>query len=66
MLILRFILILAALSIILCGGTFILTRNRRYLSLAWQIVQLLIFLLLLFGLLFLLERYVLIGWSILV
>lgn len=66
MLILRFILILAALSIILCGGTFLLTRNRRYLSLAWQIVQLLVFLLLLFGLLFLLERYVLIGWRILV
>lgn len=66
MILLRLILVLAALSIILCGGLFLFTRNRRYLGLAWQIVKLLIFLLLIFGLLFLLERYVLIGWRILV
>ncbi|MDO8412616.1 MAG: hypothetical protein Q7S51_02380 [Gallionellaceae bacterium] len=66
MLILRLVLILAAISIVLSGGLFILTRNRRYLSLAWQIVRLLIFLLLIFGLLFLLERYALVAWRILV
>lgn len=66
MLVLRLILVLAALSIVLCGGMYVFTRNRRYLRIAWQIVYLVIFLVLLFGLLFLLERYVLIGWSILV
>lgn len=66
MLILRLILMLAALSIVLSGGMYVVTRNRRYLRIAWQIVYLVIFLLLVFGLLFLLERYVLIGWHILV
>jgi len=42
------------------------TRNRRYLSLAWQIVRFVIFMLLIFVVLFLLERYVLIGWRIFV
>lgn len=66
MLVLRLILILAAISIVLSGGMYIFTKNRRYLRIAWQIVYLVIFLLMLFGLLFLLERYVLIGWRILV
>ena len=66
MIILRLILILAALAIVLCGGMYLFTRNRRYLRLAWQIVRLLIFLLLLFLVLYLLERYVLVGWRILV
>ena len=66
MLVLRLLLLLAALSIVLSGGMYIFTKNRRYLRIAWQIVYLVIFLLMLFGLLFLLERYVLIGWRILV
>ena len=57
MLILRLILILAAISIVLCGGMYLFTRNRRYLRIAWQIVYLVIFLLLLFGLLFLLAHF---------
>ena len=57
MLILRLILILAAISIVLCGGMYLFTRNRRYLRMAWQIVYLVIFLLLLFGLLFLLAHF---------
>ena len=65
MIILRLLLILAALSIILSGGMYVITRNRKYLGLAWQIVRLVIFLLLVFGLLYLLERYVLVGWRIL-
>ncbi|CAH1087789.1 MULTISPECIES: hypothetical protein [Candidatus Nitrotoga] len=43
-----------------------ITRNRRYLNLAWQIVRFVIFMLLIFVVLFLLERYVLIGWRIFV
>ena len=66
MLILRLILVLAALSIVLCGGMYVFTRNRRYLNLAWQIVRFVIFMLLIFVVLFLLERYVLVGWRIFV
>ena len=66
MLILRVLLIFTAISIVLCGAMYIVTRNRRYLGLAWQIVRLVFFLLLIFGLLFVLERYVLVGWRILV
>lgn len=66
MLILRLLLIVAAISIVLSGAMYLFTRNPKYLSLAWQIVKLVLFLLLLFGLLYLLERYVLIGWRILV
>lgn len=42
------------------------TRNRHYLNLAWQIVRFVIFMLLIFVVLFLLERYVLTGWRIFV
>jgi hypothetical protein len=65
MLILRLLLILSALAIILSGGMYVFTRNRRYLGLAWQIVRFTVFALLIFGALFVLERYVLIGWRIL-
>ena len=62
---LRLFLILSALAIILSGGMYLFTRNRRYLSLAWQIVRFVVFLLLVFGLLYVLERYVLVGLRIL-
>ena len=65
MIILRLLLVLAALSIILSGGMYVFTRNRRYLSLAWQIVRFVVFAILVFGALYVLERYVLIGWRIL-
>ena len=65
MLILRLLLILGALSIILTGGMYVFTRNRRYLKISWQIVRFVVFALLVFGVLFVLERYVLIGWRIL-
>ncbi|MBI5658464.1 MAG: hypothetical protein HZC43_02710 [Nitrosomonadales bacterium] len=65
MLILRLLFILAALSIILTGGMYLFTRNRRYLNLAWQIVRFAALAALVFAALYLLERYVLIGWKIL-
>jgi hypothetical protein len=65
MLSLRLLLLLSALSIILSGGMYVFTRNRRYLNLAWQIVRFAVFALLVFAALFVLERYVLIGWRIL-
>lgn len=65
MLILRLLLILAALSIVLSGGMYVFTRNRRYLNLAWEIVRFVVFATLIFAALYVLERYVLIGWKIL-
>lgn len=66
MLILRLLFILAALAIVLSGGLYLFTSNRRYLNLAWQIARFVFFAILIFALLFILERYVLIGWRSLV
>ena len=65
MLILRLLFILSALAIVLSGGMYLFTGNRRYLNLAWQIARFVLFALLIFALLFILERYVLIGLRIL-
>ena len=65
MLILRLFLILVTLLLVLSGGMYIFTRNRRYLKFAWQTVRFTALLLLLFAVLFVLERYVLVGWRVL-
>lgn len=65
MLALRLLLILAALLIVLSGGLYLFTRDARYLRFAWQVVRFVVVMLLVFGVLFVLERYVLIGWRIL-
>ena len=62
MLILRLLFILSALAIVLSVGMYLFTHTRRYLSLAWQIARFVMFALLIFVVLFILERYVLIGW----
>ena len=63
MLLLRLFLILAALAIVLSGGMYAFTRDARYLRFAWQVVRFVVFLLLAFAVLFVLERYVLTGWG---
>ncbi len=63
--ILRLFIILSALAIILSGAMYVFTRNQRYLKFAWQIVRFVAYLLLVFGLLYVLERYVLAGLRIL-
>jgi hypothetical protein len=65
MIILRLLLILSAFGIILSGGMYVFTRNRRYLGLAWEIVRFTTYAILIFVALYILERYVLIGWRIL-
>jgi len=65
MLILRLVLILAALLMVLSGGMYVFTRDRRYLKFAWQTLRFTVLLLLVFALLFVLERYVLTGWRVL-
>lgn len=64
MLILRLFLLLVILLLVLSGGMYIFTRNRRYLKFAWQTMRFTILLLLVFGLLFVLERYVLVAWKV--
>lgn len=65
MLILRFALVAVALLVVLSGGMYVFTRNPRYYQFAWQVIRFTVLLCAVFGLLFLLERYVLIGWRIL-
>ena len=65
MLILRLFLVLVTLLLVLSGGMYFFTRDRRYLKFAWQTLRFTAFLLLVFLLLFVLERYVLLGWRIL-
>jgi hypothetical protein len=65
MLILRLLFILSAISIVVSGGMYLFTRNPRYLNLAWQIARFILLAFLVIVLLFVLERYVLIGWRIL-
>lgn len=62
MLILRFLVLLVALLLVLSGGMYIFTRDRRYLQFAWQTLRFVVLSLLVFALLFVLERYVLVGW----
>jgi hypothetical protein len=63
-LILRLVLILVTLLLVLSGGMYIFTRNRRYLEFAWKTVRFTALLLLVFVLLFVLERYVLVAWRV--
>jgi hypothetical protein len=65
MLILRLFLVLVTLLLVLSGGMYFFTRDRRYLKFAWQTLRFTAFLLLVLLLLFVLERYVLAGWRIL-
>lgn len=65
MLILRLFFVLVILLLVLSGGMYIFTRNRRYLRFAWQTVRFAVLVLLVSGLLFVLERYVLTGWRVL-
>lgn len=64
MLIMRLYLVLIILLLVLSGGLYIFTRNRRYLKFAWQTVRFTLLLFVVFGLLFVLERYVLVAWKV--
>ncbi len=62
MLILRIFIVLVALLLVMSGGMYIFTRNRRYLDFAWKALRFVALLLSAFAVLFVLERYVLAGW----
>jgi len=61
----RLFVVLVALLLVISGGMYVFTRDRRYLKFAWQVLRFTLFLLLVLALLFILERYVLAGWRIL-
>ncbi len=65
MVILRLFILLVALLVVVSGVLYLFTRERRYLDFAWQTLRFTLLLLLLFVLLYLVERYVLVGWQIL-
>ncbi len=65
MILLRLLFILTALTLVFSGGLYIFTRDRRYLRFAYQVLRFVVFLLAALGLLFVLERYVLVGWKVL-
>lgn len=65
MLIVRIFLIAVALMLVLNIAMYLFTRNPRYYRLAWQIARVAAVLLAVFGLLYVLERYVLVAWRVL-
>jgi hypothetical protein len=64
MLLIRLFLVLVVLLLVLSGGMYIFTRDPRYLRFAWQTLRFTALLALVFALLFVLERYVLVGWRV--
>jgi hypothetical protein len=61
-LILRLYIVLVSLLLVLSGGMYIFTRNRRYLEFATKTVRFTVMVLVVFALLLVLERFVLVGW----
>jgi len=65
MLVIRLLIIIVSLLLVLSGGMYLFTRDNRYLRFAWQTLRFTVFLLLIVALLYVLERYVLVGWRML-
>jgi len=61
----RLILILTLIAVGVSLLMALVTRDKRYLRFAWQTLRFTVWLLLIFVLLFVLERYVLVGWRVL-
>ena len=62
----RLALILSILLIVASTVMYLVTRDPRYQQFAWQVVRFMVYVLLIFGMLFLLERYGLMAWMVLV
>lgn len=56
MLVLRFLLMLGAITALVCLGLFLFTRDRRYLRLLWRVAQFVLVLLLVMAALFFMGR----------
>ncbi|MEQ1556003.1 MAG: hypothetical protein ABL915_04305 [Gallionella sp.] len=66
MLIVRIFLIAVALLLVLNIAMYLLTRNPRYYRFSWQIARISVVVLAVFALLYVLERYVLVAWRVLI
>jgi hypothetical protein len=62
----RLAFIISALLVVISYGAFIFTRDAKYARFAWQVVRFIVFAGLLFGALYLFERYGLIAWRVMV
>jgi hypothetical protein len=60
MLIVRFVAVLSLLSVVIAFGLFLYTRNRRYLTWSWRILQFAVVFAVVVMVLFVLERLVLV------
>jgi uncharacterized protein YyaL (SSP411 family) len=58
------VVLLSALLIAASFGAYIFTRDQKYLRFAWQVVRFIVFVLLVFGALYLLERFGLVAWRV--
>jgi hypothetical protein len=58
-LVVRFVVAFAALFLLGLGVAFVLTRNRKYLRIAWRALQVVLLLVVAFGLLYVFERVLL-------
>ena len=65
MIVFRLLFILSAIAMVVFGGMYLFTHNRRYLGYVWQIARFVFFAVLIFALLYVLERYVLVSWRVL-
>lgn len=65
MIILRLFVVLFVLLVVISGGMYVFTRQQRYLDFALRALKFAVMLLLVLALLFVLERYVLVGWRVL-
>ena len=59
MLVVRLVVLFTALFLLGLGVAFLLTRNRKYLRIAWRALQIVMVLLVAFGLLYVFERVLL-------
>lgn len=62
----RLALLISVLLIAASTVLYLLTRDPRYPRFAWQVVRFMVYVLLVFGALYLLERYGLVAWRVLV
>jgi hypothetical protein len=60
MFVLRFVALAAGLFLLGLGVAFVVTRDRRYLRIAWRTVQVVVLLAVAFGLLYVFERVLLV------
>ncbi|GAB4121194.1 MAG: hypothetical protein Fur0040_01100 [Sideroxydans sp.] len=65
MVLIRFAVLLTAALILVSWGAYLFTRDPRYRQFAWQVVRFAGFALLVFGALYLLERFGLVAWRVL-